>query len=146
MITDGHLDELKEIFVKHGVVLAYLFGSQAEGGVMPLSDIDLAVLFPYSVMRPERFDRQLRLISDCGRLFRRDDVDVVVLNDAPPLLTFEVVRHGKMLYEDPAMHPAVDFAVYAISRHADTRPFRHLHNQYLFARIRQRQVHHALPV
>ena len=31
MITDAHRDELKRIFIQHGVVLAYLFGSQAEG-------------------------------------------------------------------------------------------------------------------
>jgi predicted nucleotidyltransferase len=31
MITDDHLPELAEVFVRHGVVLAYLFGSQAVG-------------------------------------------------------------------------------------------------------------------
>lgn len=46
MITDDRLVELKGIFVKHGVVLAYLFGSQAEGTGRPSSDVDIAVLLP----------------------------------------------------------------------------------------------------
>jgi hypothetical protein len=137
MITDGHEAELKEIFIKHGVVLAYLFGSQAAGRITPLSDVDLAVLFPTSVAPQERFRRQLDLIGDCGHLFGRNDVDVVVLNEAPPLLAFEVVSKGKRLYEDPAARPAAAFRLYAFNRYVDTAPLRRLRHRNLLKRLDQ---------
>ncbi len=51
MITGDRLVELKGIFVKHGVVLACLFGSQAEGTARPSSDVDIAVLLPGGTTR-----------------------------------------------------------------------------------------------
>lgn len=36
---------LDEVFERFGVVLAYLYGSQARGDTGPLSDVDVAVLF-----------------------------------------------------------------------------------------------------
>lgn len=41
MVTDDRLPELKDVFVKHGVVLAYLFGSQAEGRALPRATLIL---------------------------------------------------------------------------------------------------------
>lgn len=143
MITDVHLDKLNEIFVRHGVVLAYLFGSQAEGRVTPLSDVDLAVLFPNPVAPQERFRRQLDLIGDCGHLFGRNDVDVVVLNEAPPLLAFEVVSKGKQLYEDPVTRPAAAFGVYVFNRYVDTAPLRRLRHRYLLKRLDQLRLDFA---
>jgi predicted nucleotidyltransferase len=140
MITDTLQEELKSIFIRHGVLLAYLFGSQAEGRVTPQSDIDLAVLLPRSLSVEQRFRTQLALIGDCLQLFHRNDVDVVILNEANPVLAYEVIRNGKILYEDPETMPAVDFAVYTLSRYADTAPFRELQNQYLFERLQQRQA------
>ena len=40
-----HQGTLAEIFTRSGVVLAYLFGSQARGETGPLSEVDIAVLF-----------------------------------------------------------------------------------------------------
>ena len=137
MITNESLEALKEIFGKRKVVLAYLFGSQAEGTARASSDIDLAVLLSPNLTTAERFRTQLKLIDECGDVFQRSEVDVVILNEASPLLAYEVVKHGKLLYEDEATHPAVDFAVYTLSRYADTIPFRRLQNQYLFEHIRR---------
>ena len=145
MDIQPYLPELQTILVKHGVVLAYLFGSQSEGPAGPLSDIDIAVL-----LRPDRLkergmakdrwsDPQIDLIGDLCRLFHRNDVDVVILNQATPLLMHQVVKHGKIIYEDPVTRPAVDFAAYAISRYADTIPLRRLQDRYLFERIAQRK-------
>lgn len=139
-IAGVDLDELIKIFRQYGVVLAYLFGSQAEETTHPMSDVDIAVLFPHELDSGERFQRQLHLIGDVCHVFRRNDVDVVVLNEAPPLLAFEVVKHGKVLYEDPATRPAVDFIAHTISRYADTHHFRRLAREYLFERIDQRRL------
>jgi predicted nucleotidyltransferase len=130
MISDAHLDELKAIFVKHGVVLAYLFGSQAEGSARPGSDVDIAVLLPPGTPRETFLDVRLSLTNELVDVFHKD-VDVVVLNDAMALLAYEVAQHGVLLYEDEATRPAVDFLVAATIYYADTAHFRRLALSYL---------------
>jgi predicted nucleotidyltransferase len=139
MITDGHEAELKEIFVKHGVVLAYLFGSQAEGMARPSSDVDIAVLLAPDTPRGKFFDVRLRLINDLAEALHRNDTDVVVLNEATALLAHEVVGYGKLLYEDEATRPALDFTVSTIIRYADTAHFRKLAWDYLSETIEARR-------
>ena len=140
MIENTQIDLLKEVFVKRGVVLAYLFGSQAEGRVTPLSDVDLAVLLPHNLAAYDKFRVQADLIGDCGQVLKRNDVDVVVLNDASPLLAFRVVKHGRVLYEDPVTHPAVKFAAQTLSRYADTAWFRGVQHRYLIKRIHRHKA------
>jgi len=124
-------DQLEQLFTAHDVVLAYLFGSQAEGKAGPLSDVDIAVLLGPEVDREQWFQAQLDLIGELMSLFHRNDVDVVILNEATPLLAYQVVRYGQVIYEDETSRPAVDFAWYAISRYADTAPLRRLKRRYL---------------
>jgi predicted nucleotidyltransferase len=126
-----HAPQLRQLFAAHGVVLAYLFGSQAEGKAGPLSDVDIAVLLGPQVERERWFQTQLDLIGELMSLFHRNDVDVVILNEATPLLAYQVARYGQVIYEDEATRPAVDFAVYAVSRYADTAPLRRLKRRYL---------------
>ncbi len=139
-----YADELGRIFAARGVVLAYLFGSQAEGKAGPLSDVDIAVLFGPQVTRERWGDAHIDLISDLIGLFHRDDVDVAVLNRATPLFAYQVVRFGKVIYEDAA-RTAVDFAALAIRRYADTAPLRRLRQQYFGEWVAQRRQAIAEP-
>ena len=61
------------------------------------SDIDLGVLFQWSLIptRKERFVASLRFVSRLAGSLGR--VDVVVLNDAPPLLARRIVTRGQRL-------------------------------------------------
>jgi predicted nucleotidyltransferase len=73
--------------------MAYLFGSTATGhGWKTLQDIDVAVVFAagYSLEDGERLSEEL------GRLFERK-VDVVVLNEAPAALWYEVLCTGRLI-------------------------------------------------
>jgi hypothetical protein len=77
---------------------AYLFGSVAEGRAHRESDVDVGVLLSWvsHSTRAERFDVGLRLCSALqGQLAR--EVDLVVLNDAPPLLGRHVVARGRRI-------------------------------------------------
>ncbi|MCX7681170.1 MAG: nucleotidyltransferase domain-containing protein [Anaerolineae bacterium] len=131
-------EELARIFVRHGVVLAYLFGSQAEGKAGPLSDVDIAVLLGPQVPEERWTQVQIDLVNDLISLFHRADVDVAILNRATPLFAYQVVRFGQVLYEDAATRPAVDFAAYAVRRYADTAPLRRLRTQYFDEWVRER--------
>lgn len=75
------------------VRLAVLFGSTARGQARARSDVDLGLLLaPYS---PEL---RFRVEAGLGRAAGRP-VDVTLLDDAPPLLRFEIAKEGILLFE-----------------------------------------------
>lgn len=82
-----------------GVVAAMLIGSQARGNPGPLSDVDVAVWHDPGLDSRGRFDLQLTLVSDAGRALGTDEIDVVMLNHAPPLMRHRAIREGKRLVE-----------------------------------------------
>ena len=75
------------------VRLAVLFGSTARGKAGPRSDVDLGVL-----LDPDTRDHRLHVEAELGRAAGRE-VDVIYLNEAPPLLRFEISRDGVLLFE-----------------------------------------------
>lgn len=78
-------------------VAIYLFGSQVTGSARPDSDIDLAVLLPSD--RPELpIGERMALVGALEQLTDRQ-VDLVILNQAPLPLQFEIIHTGKILYE-----------------------------------------------
>lgn len=86
------------------VPFAYLFGSLAKGRGHAGSDVDLAVWLDPDALpsAADRADRALDLEARLERLVGRP-VQVVVLNDAPPELTHNVLEHGRLLRDaDPA--------------------------------------------
>lgn len=63
----------------------YLFGSQASGEADDRSDVDLAVLLGEGVSLAD----ELRLRAVAVEELHRNDIDFVVLNDAPALLCYQ---------------------------------------------------------
>ena len=86
--------DLSEVFAAHGVAVAYLFGSRAEGTARPDSDHDVAVLFA----DPDpTLDATVRLAADLGAVFGTE-VDVVDLDRAELELRGRVAERGRLLY------------------------------------------------
>jgi hypothetical protein len=83
-----------------GVVSAYLFGSHVAGRSHRESDVDVGVLLDWSAYpsRALRFDARVRLGSSLIAGLHRNEVDVVILNDAPPLLGRRVVTEGRRVF------------------------------------------------
>lgn len=122
MDIDIFKPQLIELFKAHDVVLAYLFGSHAKGTAGTGSDVDIAVLFADDVPQTEYGRRMVQINTEVVGIFHINDVDVVVLNIAPPLLAFQVTEHGICLY-DPE-HRRVRFEVAVFNRYVDTQPLR----------------------
>jgi predicted nucleotidyltransferase len=80
------------------ILEAYLFGSQARGDVGGPSDIDVAVYIDRSTPRNDAFGYVAELTSVVMTALGEDEVDVVVLNDGPPLLYQRVLRDGMRLF------------------------------------------------
>ena len=80
------------------VVSAFLFGSRAEGREHRESDIDVAVLLRPGLDARQRFETRLRLTSELIAALHVNEVDVVVLNGAPPLFARRIVLDGERIY------------------------------------------------
>jgi len=121
------VEQLEEFFAseaRSGVQAAYLFGSVAEGRAHRESDVDVGVLLDRNVYpdRRDRFEARLHLISGLVDVLDSNEVDVVVLNDAPPQLGRHIVTTGTRIHcrEAKADHAFVrDIQL----RAADLTPF-----------------------
>ncbi len=120
MEKDHISKKLSQIFRKYRkeILFAYLFGSVAEGSQTVLSDVDIAV-YTTSLQGFELKER-LTFQSDCCRALGRDDVDVVVLNQARNLILMEeIIRNGYVIldqdpdrrieFEVKILHQTIDF-------------------------------------
>jgi len=79
------------------VVALYAFGSLARGDLKPLSDLDFAILLSASLDRRDRFNKSIDLIGIFNHILKTDEVDLVILNDAPLRFAFHIVTTGKRL-------------------------------------------------
>lgn len=106
------------------LVAAYLFRSHATGSPHRESDVDVAVLLREAGAggARSRFDERLRLGAWLSAELREPAVDLLILNDAPPMLAARVVTEGKpLLCHDPEFEHA--FRRDAQLRAADLAPW-----------------------
>ena len=106
-MREEQLDALKRYFEDHpdlGVASAYLFGSHAEGRAHRESDVDVGVLLLWDrhPTARDRFEMRIRLGSALISVLHHNEVDVVILNDAPPLLGRKIIYDGiRVFLGDP---------------------------------------------
>jgi predicted nucleotidyltransferase len=117
------LKRLSKALDREGVVAAMLIGSQARGTAGSLSDVDIAVWCDPELDSRARFDLQLGLASEASRALHTDEIDVVPLNDAPPLIRHRAIRDGKRLVERDH-DERVRLETRAILDYLDTAPLR----------------------
>lgn len=121
------------------IIFAYLFGSVATGATHRFSDVDVAVYVEPDAY--ERLDRSApygylaEITGVVSEALDDDDVNVVALNDAPPLLADRVARDGRLiLSRDDATRQ--DWLVRTKSRYCDLRYLRRLLRRGLEQRLR----------
>ena len=106
------------------LVSAYLFGSHSLERAHRESDVDVAVLLQGAPLTAAaaRFEERIRLMGVLSRALGVSEIDLVVLNDAPPLLSRRIVTEGKRVCcSDPESDHA--FVRDAQLRAADIQPF-----------------------
>lgn len=122
-LDEGALEQLSHALDREGLVAAMLIGSQARGNPGPLSDVDVAVWHDPGLDPRARFDLQLSLASDAARALGTDEIDVVMLNHAPPLMQHRAIREGRRLVERDH-EERVRLETQAILDYLDTAPLR----------------------
>jgi predicted nucleotidyltransferase len=97
-LTEDQLARLAEAFKRHGVLMAYLFGSRARGISRENSDYDVAVLSKNENMGI--LSEAELAVEVAGALnVPADRVDVVSLNKREFPLTARVLREGIIIYQ-----------------------------------------------
>jgi predicted nucleotidyltransferase len=104
------------------VLEAYLFGSQALGPAQPHSDIDVAVYVdPRALAAPYEYGYAAELTAHLMQRLGTNAIDLVVLNQAPPLVYHRVLRDGhRVLSRD--LRATTTREGYALSRYWDYVP------------------------
>jgi len=124
------VDELKE---RCSPVAVYLFGSRAAGEERSDSDLDLAVLLPEGVRIPllEKMSIVERLAGIVGF-----EVDLVVLNEARLPIQFEIIRNGRLLYEQ-SFDERTDAEDRIVRDYLDFKPFLERSAEDIFTLVRE---------
>jgi predicted nucleotidyltransferase len=117
------------------IVALYSFGSLAEGHLKPLSDLDFAVLLTLRLAKEKRFDRHLSLLGEFNRLFKTDEVDLILLNDAPLRFVYQIQKEGKLLFCRDRTDLG-DFNEYVIKTYLDFKYFRESFDRVFLEGIR----------
>jgi predicted nucleotidyltransferase len=123
------------------VLVAYLFGSHARERPTPISDVDLAVLLSGAVPRESYLDYRIALMQELTKIFRSDEVQVVILNQAPPLLAYKVIVEGKLLLRRDEL-ARLRFRIDATRRYLDTKALRRVQDTATARRIREARFGH----
>jgi len=110
---------------------AWLFGSVARGEAGPLSDVDVAVLLDPVIAPHDRMPIAAALVEELERRCGR--VDLVLLEEASPLLRHRVFLHGILLLERDARR-RVAFEARAIQEYLDFQPLAAIYDRALIAR------------
>ena len=101
------------------VRLCVLFGSQATGKARPASDVDLAI-WPSQALTTAH---KLRWLGELSTVLGKEVNLVVATADLDPILGFEIMRDGRLLFE---LEPGLWLQKRAQLWHAyeDSLPFR----------------------
>ncbi|HEX5989506.1 MAG TPA: nucleotidyltransferase domain-containing protein [Solirubrobacterales bacterium] len=122
-IDDDARQRLRKVLDKEGVIAAMLIGSQARGEAGPLSDVDIAIWHEPGMDQKQRWDLQMSLMGAAQDILRTNEVDLVMLNQAPPLLQQRAIRDAVRLVERDH-DQRVRFETRAILDFLDTQPLR----------------------
>lgn len=105
------------------VVAFYSFGSLVDSRLNPLSDLDFGILLSRELDRLERFDKHLEFIGDFTSVFKTDEIDLIIMNDAPPRFVHNIIKTGKLLFVRDKARLA-EFQEHALKEYLDFKYYR----------------------
>lgn len=125
-ITNLFKYNFKSLLQEYDIKLIYIFGSYAKGNNNTNSDLDIGVLLnnDYDPMD------KLSLIGYLTSIFKRDDIDLVILNSANSVLKHQVIKYGKLIFMENE-DIKVNFEVRVLKEYLDMEPFRRTQRKYI---------------
>lgn len=115
------------------LIFGYVFGSYGMNKSSPLSDIDLAF---YILPDKDCFEKKLALMEQITSILKTDEVDIVILNKAPIVLCYQVLKTGRLIFsKDERLRLKFINNVYNI--YCDGEPLRRATEANLLKRIKE---------
>lgn len=96
MLTENQIKKINKLAQVMNLKYLYLFGSQASGKARPMSDFDFAVKFGEKTKNT--FKAKLKLMSELSGILKYEKVDLVDLEKADPILAFNVIKDGLVIF------------------------------------------------
>lgn len=131
-LMQGHMvdEKLKRVFVDlkediPEIKLSYLFGSQVEKNLGPLSDYDVALLLDTNASYQRICARVCSLLS---RQLNSNRVDLICLNEAPVELAFSIISHNEIIFESD-VQTRVEYESRVMNQYFDYLPMLKLMRQ-----------------
>jgi len=126
------------------VLFAYLFGSTARGDNRLASDVDIAVFIDPDRIGADAGPYRTALLTELLSCLERNDVDLVLLNKAPAILSHRILRDGQLiLSRNDALRVA--FAEKTMGDYFDTAYLRRLSAEYIGKSVRNGTFGKAVP-
>ncbi len=127
-----HLNTMSEVFRRHHVTIAFIFGSILYGETS--NDLDVGVFFKEK--KKSNMDLYSDIYFDLCSIFGADNIDVVILNDTGPAFQFEVISKGEAVYyEGP--EEIIDFFETTLFEYQETVAFRRESREELVQSVKE---------
>ena len=128
-MTAEIIEKLETFFEKREEVqFAVLFGSLAKGTANKLSDVDVAVMIAPQFEDTTPYGYHATLTADLMQELRRNDVDVIMLDEAPILLKHQILRYGKFIHIRD-MQARIKFQVDTLNQYEDFKALSRVHEE-----------------
>lgn len=89
-----NIKKCKDILIGYeNIIFAYIFGSYVQGKMRPDSDIDIAIYSEKKLDSETYLEIKMDLTDACKR-----EIDLIILNDANPLLKYEIYKNNILLF------------------------------------------------
>jgi predicted nucleotidyltransferase len=123
VLDEASFEQLARVLDHDGVVAATLIGSQARSTAGPLSDVDIGVWHTPELDPPALLQLRLSLANAAMQALGTDEIDIVPLNGATPLVRHRAIRDGRSLIERDRK-TRVRLETRALIEYLDTAPLR----------------------
>ncbi|SHK23510.1 type VII toxin-antitoxin system MntA family adenylyltransferase antitoxin [Paramaledivibacter caminithermalis] len=133
------INRLIKILKKNNkIIMAYVFGSIVKGNETKDSDIDIAIYISKGEIDAFEYLSLKRELMDVSS----KEVDIVILNDANPLIKQEIFRDGKKLFSrDKELES--NFIVHSLFEYEDMKKYYDLSYKSMITRIRKEVEKHG---
>ncbi len=139
MLPQKQIDVLQQFLEQQSAIIAgYVFGSFAKGTQSGASDIDIAVQLSSRVAPDAYADLAGRYTVELSERLGRE-TDVIVLNEAPPFLKFQVFRYGQRLFERDQKQSR-SFLAASLLEYFDFEPLKRAMEQRIVQRLKEQPL------
>jgi len=130
--------ELPTILAERPVMLAYLFGSVAEGNALPSSDVDIALVFAPSLNLTayERMQIEFSIATEIERRCNIKEADVRSMDSAPLTVRGLVLTEGVLLYSRDEEF-RVEYEIYTRKMYFDFQPVAGMMREEFFRQLKE---------